>query len=381
MRPTPRHRRLLRRRRPIRRSSAAWALVLVAAGACAPVRDPAPPTAPARIAIVAAERGPTGARLVALDEHGDRQFDLLQPPAQLARDTHPAISPDGRWIVFASSRGRSLAETSLWIASLEPDAAPRRLTRGPAIDAHPAWTADGRAVVFASTRAAGNFDLYRLAIDARGEPVGEPERLTSAPGHEITPTAAPDGSIIYAALTPHPDGTVESHLERRAPDGTITRITDGPADSSPALAPDGETLAFVRPAARGDGHVDGELWTTRLGTTTASRLVDLPQTDEGGPVWSRDGRQLFATSLLRGADGKPLFSSVIVIELGGPHPVARMLEDRVGAIARLTPAIAAPRLDATALAADPEYVPELARIVAAAIAAQQARPSAAEPPR
>ena len=92
---------------------------------------------------------------------------------------------------------------------------------------------------------------------------------------------------------------------------------------------------------------------------------------EGGPVWSRDGRFVLATSLLRGAAGNPLFSSVIVIDTRAQPRTARILEDRVGAIARLTPACAAANLDAAALDSDPEYVSELARITAAAIAAQK----------
>jgi len=327
------------------------------------------PEPPPRIAIVATERGDHGARLVGLDERGDRQCEVVQPAATLARDTNPAVSPDGRWIVFASSRGRALSETSLWIASVGLERVAQPLTRGAGIDSQPAWTSDGRAIVFASTRA-GTFDLYRLAMDD-GRARGEPERLTDAPGHEVTPTIAADGTIYYAAVTPHDDRTIESRIERRAPDGTIGALTTGPADSSPALSPDGKTLAFIRPVQRDHG-ADAELWLYALPTGEVTRLVDLPLTDEGGPVWSRDGRFVFATSVLRGADGKAVFSSVIVIDTAARTRVARMLEDRAGAIARLTPAIVAPRLDAGALARDPEYLPELARITAAAIAAQRA---------
>jgi Tol biopolymer transport system component len=325
------------------------------------------PAGPPPIAIVTSESGPQGARLVAIDEHGDRRFDLLQPATSLARDSHPAISPDGRWIVFASSRGRTLDTTSLWIAPLVADAEPARLTTvATAIDSHPVWTRDGTAILFASTRDGGDFDLYRLAIEA-GRAIGEPQQLTSGAGHEITPTVAADGTVIYAAVTPLAGGGVDSHLEARAPDGTITKLTDGPGDASPALTPDDRTIAFARPQQHPAG-VDGDLWTMPRNSDQATPLIDLPLTDESGPVWSRDGRYVFATSVLRGAAGNTVFSSVIVIDTRGTPRKARLLADRTGAVARLTPAVAQPRLDAAALASDPEYLPELARIMAAAMA-------------
>lgn len=339
---------------------------LLASCAARPAPAAVPPTdEPAdRIAIVASERGPQGARLVAIDELGDRQFAVISPAAEVARDAHPAISPDGRWIVFASSRERALDVTSLWIAPLGVQAVPIRLTAGDAIDAHPTWTTDGRAIVFASTRARGEFDLWRLAIED-GRAVGEPEQLTSRPGHEVTPTVGADGTVIYAAVTPTGGREVESHLEERAPDGTITRLTDGPADGAPALSPDGRVLAFARPLLHGDVP-SSELWQMARGSDRATPIVALPLTEESGPVWSRDGRFVFATSVLRGEAGV-LFSSVIHVDLRDPAPRARMLHDSAGAIARLTPAIATPSLDTEALRSDPEYVSELARILAAAI--------------
>jgi len=311
-----------------------------------------------RVAIVASERGPAGARLVAIDEHGDRRHVLIAEATTIVRDTNPAVSPDGHWIVFASSRGRTLEETSLWIAKVGVEVAPQRLTDGAWIDSHPTWTRDGRAIVFASTRAAGNFDLWRVPIaDGRA---GEPMRLTSAPGHEVTPTVARDGTVIYAEVTPDQSG-VEAHLEERAPDGAITRLTDGPSDTTPALSPDDATIAFSRAGAH-DGHVSTDLWRLDRASHATELLIDLPPTDESGPVWSRDGRFLFATSALRG-EHAPLFSSVIYIELSEHPAVARMLEDHAGGIVRLTPAIVAPVLDADALRRDPEYLPELARVM------------------
>jgi len=79
----------------------------------------------------------------------------------------------------------------------------------------------------------------------------------------------------------------------------------------------------------------------------------------------------FATSILRGAAGNVVFSSVIVIDMRERPLHARLLVDRVGAIPRLTPAVTRTALDASALAANPEYLPELRRIMAGAIAKQK----------
>src|SRR5262249_33202963 len=92
-------------------------------------------------------------------------------------------------------------------------------------------------------------------------------------------------------------------------------------------------------------------------------LVDLPLTDESGPVWSRDGRFVFATSVLRGAEGRVVFSSIIHVDTREAPPVARILEDRVGAIVRLTPALTATPLEAAGLPGDPGYLPELAHLM------------------
>jgi len=338
---------------------------LVACGA-RPVAHPPPRD---RIAIVASERGPGGARLVAIDEHGDRQFEIVQPATVMVRDTHPAVSPDGTWIVFASSRGRTLDQTSLWIARPGIEMPPRRLTEGPAIDAYPVWAPDGSAIVFASTRDGGTFDLWRLAMQG-GQP-RELTRLTHGAGHAVTPAVAADGTIIYAEVVPNEARRdIATHLEERAPDGTVHALTSGPADSSPALSPDGSRLVFSRPQIH-DGKPDAELWLLVRATGAITPLVDLPLTDESGPVWSRDGRFVFATSVLRGAEGKVVFSSIIHIDVREAPPVARILEDRVGPIVRLTPAVTATPLDAAALHGNPEYLPELARIMSRAIDQQR----------
>jgi hypothetical protein len=336
----------------------------------------------AAIHIVATERGPDGGVLVVIGESGDREGALVASPPDggQIRDTSPAFSPDGNWVVFASSRGRDLEETSLWAVAVGYDATPFRLTGTGAIDTTPAWMPSGDAIVFASSRA-GSFDLWRIAVDVHREQlrvVGAPEQLTSAPGQELSPTVAPDGRIAYAALVVSADGATTSTIEGRATDGAITTLEPGPADASPRFDPTGAALAFTRPTVReGDAReaagdasrpfsaVDADLWIHDAAGTR--RVVDLPFTDESSPVWSSDGRWMFATSLLRKRTGAALFSSVIHVDLHAEAPVARMLVDRAGAVTRLSPALAPVALDAGALLQAPQYVDELKRILRDAI--------------
>ncbi|MCW5808833.1 MAG: PD40 domain-containing protein [Deltaproteobacteria bacterium] len=332
--------------------------------------------------IVASELGPDGMRLVGIAENGDSQFALVVPAA--ARDIRPAISPDGAWVVFASTRER-VDGTSLWIVPLGIEGVPVRLTSA-GIDSHPTWTPDGRAIVFASTRARGDFDLWRLAI-ANGRAAGDPERLTSATTHEVMPSVARDGSILYAAVTVVEDPAsphATSRIEERTPGGAIRAVTEGPTDGAPAVSPDGGTIVFTRGIQRTLlelSVVDTELWrVARRPGARAAPLVELPLTDEEDPVWSPDGRYVFATSVLRGADRRALFSSVVHVDVRDTAPVARMLQDRGGAIPRLTPAIRPRALDAKALRADPEYLLELTRIMAAAIAIHKQQHPEPPPP-
>ena len=336
---------------------------MIVLGVVACARPPAAPVAPVdRVAIVVAERGDHGIHLVGIDEHGDRQFELVRAVEEQARDMNPTISPDGKWIVFASSRGRTMAETNLWIAPVVADATPVPLTAGAWTDSHPVWRPDGRGIVFDSTRAHGDFDLFSLELH-EGRAGGPPIALTTSGDHEITPTVARDGTIIYAAVHPLADQQVESHLEALHRDGTIERLSEGPADVSPAISPDQKQIAFARPAEHA-GALDSELWIMPRAGGEAEPLVDIRLTEETGPVWSADGRFVFATSVLRGARGNVVFSSVISVDLTQHPRVARILQDRTGPIARVTPAVAPITLDARALDADPEYLSELARITA-----------------
>src|SRR5207253_2640466 len=75
-------------------------------------------------------------------------------------DRQPAVSPDGRWIAYRSTRSGT---SDLWVRSFEPSYEARRITRllGPASD--PEWLPDGSGLLFTAQNAV-QFQTYRLAV-------------------------------------------------------------------------------------------------------------------------------------------------------------------------------------------------------------------------
>jgi Tol biopolymer transport system component len=78
-------------------------------------------------------------------------------------DYNPAISPDGRWIVFTSERNGS---PDLYALDLQKPAVPRQLTKSPAMEDAAAFSPDGRRLLFVSTES-GNPDIWVMPFASR----------------------------------------------------------------------------------------------------------------------------------------------------------------------------------------------------------------------
>jgi TolB protein len=104
-----------------------------------------------------------------------------------ALDYNPGWSPDGKWIVFTSERNGS---ADLYRVRTDGSAL-ERLTDDPAYDDQAAFSPDGRQIVFVTTRANGTADLWTLDVATkRAKP------LTSGPGGDFRPAWSPDGKWI-----------------------------------------------------------------------------------------------------------------------------------------------------------------------------------------
>jgi hypothetical protein len=136
-------------------------------------------------------------------------------------------------------------------------------------------------------------------------------------------------------------------------------------------------MAFFESGRREIGHFDGGVQEIVMGTISSPDFlyrVIAPRGDGHGvqPLSGLELASRLAFFLWSDVPDDELRRLAVEGQLEDAkvyqQQVARMLKDRSGPVARLTPAITRAPLDQNALAADPEYLPELARIMAAAMA-------------
>ena len=151
-----------------------------------------------RIAYVSLRSG--NFKVYVANADGTRHRLLTRTPRWVS-DSSPAWSPDGGWIAFSSSR---LKDGNPEIFKMRPDGSSvTRLTftntsgEVSPDDGFPAWSPDGRSILFSSTRADGQHDLWVMGADGR-----RPRRITRTPASDDWHASfSPDGRrIVFNAL-------------------------------------------------------------------------------------------------------------------------------------------------------------------------------------
>jgi Tol biopolymer transport system component len=190
----------------------------------------------------------------------------------------PNVSPDGRYIVFASDRA---GPRNVWRVDIDGNN-PVRLTSGEA-DTWPTCSPDGRWVVYSSL-VAGKSSLRKVLIDG-----GDPVQLSSTEMLSA-PSVSPDGKLVVYMDRVEQVGSPVRFVVIPFDGGNPVKTFDLPhtlEHFAVRWTPDGRALAYV------DTH-DGvdNIWTRPLEGGAPRQITNFKSDQIGMFDWSRDGKQL-----------------------------------------------------------------------------------------
>lgn len=223
---------------------------------------------------------------------------LTTPPANHPFGDHgPAISPDGRWLVF--NRLAADGAAALFLMPLGPGFVPagpeRVLPTGQPWNVTPVWTPDSRKILFASGTMRRH-RLVRMAPFGKNEPqlLLKPEMLGVA-----WPSVGrgPEGqTVLVAAHRRHLTSIWESPL---GADGEVARqLTVAPdgRDFQPSYSPDGRRFAFIS-----DRSGFEEVWVADRHPDAIPVLwTDMRCSKVALPHWSPDSARITVSAVCDG---------------------------------------------------------------------------------
>ena len=261
---------------------------------------------------------------------GNAEIYLMNPDGTNTRrltdntdgDASPALSPDGKTIVFESNRNNALeGQVPLNIGDLflmkDDGSHQTRLTRGSSVS----WSPDGKYITFHRSAsglacpvsgpppfpgipgcpikadpgaATWDNDIFIAKVGDLLENVAEPTNITNSPQIDDDPDWSPDGQHI--AFTRHEFNDNQNNsvtaevyvlnLETEAPPQRLTNNLE--EERAPAWSPDGTRIAYM---CRKGSNGTFEICVMDADGNNQVRLTDNTVFD-GGPSWSPDGKQI-----------------------------------------------------------------------------------------
>jgi Tol biopolymer transport system component len=251
----------------------------------------------------------------------------------------PALSPDGKHLVFLSERDGFSVD--VFLADATTGAIVRKLV-STAVDPHfdslqflesaGAWDTSGRHFVLAMVRNGEPvlhvYDMPRGRL-AREIPASSVDQV-------FTPAWSPDGR--YIAFSGMSGGFSDLYTVSLA-DGAVRQLTDDPySDLQPHWSPDGTTVAFAsdRFSTSLEALTFGpyQIATLDIESGRITRLGGVPGAKNINPQWSADGAHVYFVSDAGGA------SNVHRVDVGGGE-IERVSRVRTGVtgVTALSPAL------------------------------------------
>jgi hypothetical protein len=172
------------------------------------------------------------------------------------------------------------------------------LNLDPGVDMSPVWTPDGRRIIWASSRGGGNPNLYWQAADG----TGAASRLTTHVNAQFPTSVSPDGTLLAFFGTQTgmdtPQGVARPGsgtalnisvltLDGSSAPATRPLIESAAAKLNPEISPDGQWIAY-----QSDESGQVQIYVRPFPKIDSGRWQISP---EGGtrPAWARSGRELF----------------------------------------------------------------------------------------
>ncbi len=200
-------------------------------------------------------------------------------------EAYPAFSPDGKSLAF-SLRLEKGEPYHLYIRRL-PNGERRQFTNADGSDTGPAWSPDGADIAFLRVKDGHGECLVAPASGGEARKIAD----CGAQSDATLPAVAwmPDGKSLVVSAAREDKPPIIALVF--ASGGALTPITDPPAgtqgDSTPAVSPSGQTIAFARAgAAEGD-----DIYTCDLSGRNLQRLT-FENRSIRGLAWTPDGSHL-----------------------------------------------------------------------------------------
>ncbi|HEX2269104.1 MAG TPA: hypothetical protein VHH35_06200, partial [Pyrinomonadaceae bacterium] len=196
----------------------------------------------------------------------------------LHTDLYPVVTPDGRYIVFESSRGGA---HNIW--RMDADGRnPMQLTHG-SYDNNPVCSPDGKWVIYADQGEPNSVSKLRKVPIEGGDSITLRDELVQHP------TISPDGKVI-----------AYHHMDQQrkrwivfipAQGGVPTKLMPVPKNFGSVMqwTPEGDAIAYVESAT-------GDLWKMPIDGTPPSQLLNLRGERLHYFRYSYDGRRLVYSS-------------------------------------------------------------------------------------
>ena len=180
----------------------------------------------------AAPSTPGKFQLYAVERSNLAQLTKLTPATDTASASDPAFSPDGSRIAFVSQRD---GNAEIYVMNADGTGT-TRISNDPQPDGRPSFMPDGQSLVFHSSRTAGKQEIWAVNVD----------------------------------------GTA------------LTQLTRDSVNSSPAVSPDGQIIAYVSTRNK-----DGDIWLMNRDGTNQRQFTRSPQQRESEPRFLRDGTLVY----------------------------------------------------------------------------------------